>query len=131
MSRRMARARLKIPFFIALIALIAPMMVALGAGGAAAQDATPAAAAYDPASVDAWLADIKAKYEGQTIVMSVSEHPSTTATILVPARGLGDVAAPFHRLAHRELVGILQVAADGDPGGDAGDADAERPQEPR
>ncbi|MFN8590591.1 MAG: extracellular solute-binding protein [Thermomicrobiales bacterium] len=79
MSRRMARARLKIPFFIALIALIAPMMVALGAGGAAAQDATPAAAAYDPASVDAWLADIKAKYEGQTIVMSVSEHPSTTA----------------------------------------------------
>lgn len=70
--------RRKLSFVVGAIALPTPRLLTPGPG-AAAQDATPAASAYDPASVDAWLADVKAKYEGQTIVMSVSAHPSTTA----------------------------------------------------
>lgn len=77
MTGRSARSRL--PFLVALVALFIPMLVALGSGGVAAQDATPSASAYDPDSVQAWLAEVKAKHEGETIVMSVSAHPSTTA----------------------------------------------------
>ena len=66
-------------FFIGIVALLAPLLITLGAGRVAAQDATPAMSAYDPSSVQAWLDEIRAQYEGETIVMSVSAHPSTTA----------------------------------------------------
>lgn len=70
--------RLRLFVAITIVALFAPMLMNLGSRTVQAQDATPTSA-YDPASVDAWLADIKAQYEGETIVMSVSAHPSTTA----------------------------------------------------
>src|ERR671917_798467 len=72
-------AKVKFPLLIGIVALLAPMLVTLGAGRVAAQDATPAMSAYDPDSVQAWLDEIRAQYEGETIVMSVSAHPSTTA----------------------------------------------------
>jgi multiple sugar transport system substrate-binding protein len=71
-------ARLKLPFVVGILALFLPMLLALGPI-AAAQDATPAASAYDADSVQAWLEGVKAEHEGETIVMSVSAHPSTTA----------------------------------------------------
>jgi ABC-type glycerol-3-phosphate transport system substrate-binding protein len=77
MMVHMAKIRLLLLFGI--MALLAPMLVTLGTGRVAAQDATPTASAYDPDSVQAWLDEIKAQYEGETIVMSVSSHPSTTA----------------------------------------------------
>lgn len=72
-------ARIRLPLVLALVALLAPMLVALGAGRAAAQDATPPASAYDAESVQAWLDQVRAEHEGETIVMSVSAHPATTA----------------------------------------------------
>ena len=77
MMGRVVRSRL--PLLVAMVALLLPMLVALGSSRAAAQDATPAASAYDPDSVQAWLDEVKARHEGETIVMSVSAHPSTTA----------------------------------------------------
>ena len=64
---------------VGIVVLLVPMLITLGTGRVAAQDATPAASAYDPDSVQAWLDEVKAKHEGETIVMSVSSHPSTTA----------------------------------------------------
>jgi ABC-type glycerol-3-phosphate transport system substrate-binding protein len=72
-------AKIRLPLLFGLVVLLAPMLVSLGAGRVAAQDATPAVSAYDPDSVQAWLDEIRAQYEGETIVMSVSAHPSTTA----------------------------------------------------
>ncbi|MCD6030374.1 MAG: transporter substrate-binding protein [Thermomicrobiales bacterium] len=72
-------AKINLPLLFGIVVLLAPMLVSLGAGRVAAQDATPAVSAYDPDSVQAWLDEIRAQYEGETIVMSVSAHPSTTA----------------------------------------------------
>jgi multiple sugar transport system substrate-binding protein len=72
-------AKIRLPLLFGIVALLVPMLVTLGAGRVAAQGATPAVSAYDPDSVQAWLDEIRAQYEGETIVMSVSAHPSTTA----------------------------------------------------
>jgi multiple sugar transport system substrate-binding protein len=72
-------AKIRLLLLFGIVALLVPMLVSLGAGRVAAQDATPAVNAYDPDSVQAWLDEIRAQYEGETIVMSVSAHPSTTA----------------------------------------------------
>jgi multiple sugar transport system substrate-binding protein len=72
-------ARNRLLLLFGIVALLVPMLVTLGTARVAAQDATPAASAYEPDSVQAWLDEVKTKHDGETIVMSVSSHPSTTA----------------------------------------------------
>src|SRR5207244_447078 len=60
-----------------------------------------------------------------------TELPGSDRSSVLYTTRLDDLLAPLERLGERDLVGVLEIAADGEAARDARQADAERLQELR
>ena len=49
--------------------------------------------------------------------------------LIARVQGLAELSAAFERFGERGLIGVFEMAADGNAGGDAGEFDAERANE--